>query len=401
MVLSSSVYQQGGKKLLQQLQEQGCHRHRRVFVCHPPTTSAGGRCSSINSMRRFAHSSHGANREYTSKSFASELQNHHRRTNHQHISLVSPACWFLTPLGSQSIVSQSFIYILRRSMSTNNSKDISESSDSSASKASETTVAKLDSAHSNVSESSQLSTETKQQLQKQQEQAHAAAALSAILAANANSKSINTQPGINNVTPGLSPDSHHKPHLADYVSSVANKAHSIGDTVHKGVDVLYHQWYERMEETMMHTVNESNRRRFRIYFFGSIALMIITTYVFGDDIRKAVSAQTADIAKETLENESLKIQTQELAMAVVQTVLNDKEITAHAATFLKEASSAEETQQALLALTLHVLQHPECLEELTRLSKKLITELSNDPVCIDNPINCLKFVKTIFFIRKL
>lgn len=65
-------------------------------------------------------------------------------------------------------------------------------------------------------------------------------------------------------------------------------------------------------------------------------------------------------------------------MAVVQTILNDKEITAHAAAFLKEASTAAETQQALLKLTLHILQHKDTLKELTVLSKGLISNLTND-----------------------
>ncbi len=65
-------------------------------------------------------------------------------------------------------------------------------------------------------------------------------------------------------------------------------------------------------------------------------------------------------------------------MAVVQTILNDKEITAHAAAFLKEASIAPETQQALLELTLHILQHKDTLKELTILSKRLISNLTHD-----------------------
>ena len=91
-----------------------------------------------------------------------------------------------------------------------------------------------------------------------------------------------------------------------------------------------------------------------------------------------LSDQTADLAKETLENESLKVQTQELAMAVVNTVLNDKEVTAHAASFLREASVVPETQQALLQLTLYVLQHPDSLKHFTALTKKLISVLAED-----------------------
>ena len=67
-------------------------------------------------------------------------------------------------------------------------------------------------------------------------------------------------------------------------------------------------------------------------------------------------------------------------MAVVQTVLNDKEVTAHAASFLREASVVPETQQALLELTLHVLQHPDTLNEVAVLVKKLLDVLGNDPV---------------------
>eukprot|EP01035_Chromulina_nebulosa_P018409 gene18409-24112_t len=65
-------------------------------------------------------------------------------------------------------------------------------------------------------------------------------------------------------------------------------------------------------------------------------------------------------------------------MAVVQTILNDKEITSNAAGFLREASSVQQTQQALLQLTIHVLQHPDSLNEVTILAKKLIDNISHD-----------------------
>lgn len=100
--------------------------------------------------------------------------------------------------------------------------------------------------------------------------------------------------------------------------------------------------------------------------------------------------KTAGLAKETLENESLKIQTQELATAVVQTILNDKEITAYAAMFLKEASTTAETQQALLDLTMHVLQHPQTLDEANKLVKKIVVSMGSDKVClVDSSANIL------------
>ena len=69
----------------------------------------------------------------------------------------------------------------------------------------------------------------------------------------------------------------------------------------------------------LHTrINESNQRRFRIVFFTSLIVIVWFVSVFGQRLRKILTEQTAGLAKETLENESLKIQTQELAIAVVQ-----------------------------------------------------------------------------------
>ncbi|KAJ1423706.1 hypothetical protein B484DRAFT_103753 [Ochromonadaceae sp. CCMP2298] len=125
-------------------------------------------------------------------------------------------------------------------------------------------------------------------------------------------------------------------------------------------------------------IHESNQRRFRIILLSSLLLIVWVTAVFGTRIRKAFTEQTAFMARETLENESLKVQTQELATAVVNTILEDREITSQAAAFLKKASTAPETQQALLELTLHVLQHPETLEELTNITQKMIKNLADD-----------------------
>lgn len=85
--------------------------------------------------------------------------------------------------------------------------------------------------------------------------------------------------------------------------------------------------YSEIEHDMMKRINESNQRRFRLFLLSSTLIILWIGVVFGSKIRKMLSDQTAGLAKETLENESLKLQTQELAMAVVQTVLNDKEVT--------------------------------------------------------------------------
>lgn len=155
---------------------------------------------------------------------------------------------------------------------------------------------------------------------------------------------------------------------SDQKSNITSTINYAGDT------------YGEFERTVMERLNESNSRRFRVILTTTVLVIFWVVIVFGARIRKMLTQHTADLAKETLEDESLKIQTQELARAVVQTVLNDKEIAAQAATFLKDASTAPETQQALLKLTIHVLQHPDSLAELTEMIKKIIDHLSTDKV---------------------
>ena len=138
--------------------------------------------------------------------------------------------------------------------------------------------------------------------------------------------------------------------------------------------------YGDLEHILMKRVNESNQKRFRLVLISIVVIVVWVVAVFGKMLRKMLSDETAGLARETLENEALKSQTQELAMAVVQTVLNDSEVNTNAAAFLRGAAAAPETQQALLQLVLHVLQHPESLAEVTVLAKKLIAILATDKV---------------------
>lgn len=136
--------------------------------------------------------------------------------------------------------------------------------------------------------------------------------------------------------------------------------------------------YGDMERVLMARIQESNIKRFRVILISILLVLFWTVAVFGGNIRKMLTDQTAGLARETLENESLKIQTQELATAVVNTVLNDADVTAHAAHFLREASSAPETQEALLKLTIHVLQHKDSLQEVLILVGKVLGNLCKD-----------------------
>lgn len=161
-----------------------------------------------------------------------------------------------------------------------------------------------------------------------------------------------------------------------------HQAHSgFASKIYAAADVK--STYGEIERNVLKRIGDENRTRFRAVLITSIMGIIWTTAIFGDDIRKLLTNQTATLATETLENESLKVQTQELASAVVTTVLNDADVTSKAAQFLKMASTTEETQQALLQLTMHVLQHPDTLEEVTKLGKELVARLAADRDTVD------------------
>jgi len=177
------------------------------------------------------------------------------------------------------------------------------------------------------------------------------------------------------------PDEHHPTHPRQetLVEAASHLTHSVQHNIASTLQFTQ-QRYDEFEKILMERIHEKNQRRVRAYVLGALGFIVWVTVVFGARMRKYFTEQTAGLAKETLENESLKIQTQELATAVVQTILEDKDITNHAATFLKEASTAPETQQALLKLTMHILQHKDTLDELTKMSQKLIKNLANDKV---------------------
>jgi len=136
--------------------------------------------------------------------------------------------------------------------------------------------------------------------------------------------------------------------------------------------------YSDIERSVMSKINEENSTRFRAILVGGTLFILWIGSVFGDDIKKSLIDSTSSIATETLENESLKVQTQELASAVVQTVLNDPEVTSKASNFLQNAAQTPETQKALLDLTLHVLQHPDTIVEVVKLGKELVARLADD-----------------------
>jgi hypothetical protein len=168
--------------------------------------------------------------------------------------------------------------------------------------------------------------------------------------------------------------------------AAAEGAHAAGEKSQTTVQSILEstgEWnkaYVNMEASIMDRVHASNKQRFRVILLTTVVGIIWVGAVFGGKIRSYMSRQTADLAKETLENKSLQIQTQELATAVVQTILNDREVTLRASAFLREAVNTPETRDALLAVLSHVLQHPETKQTLTSLTKAVIADVAADQV---------------------
>mmetsp|Transcript_22940 Transcript_22940/g.29789 ORF Transcript_22940/g.29789 Transcript_22940/m.29789 type:complete len:392 (+) Transcript_22940:77-1252(+) len=126
------------------------------------------------------------------------------------------------------------------------------------------------------------------------------------------------------------------------------------------------------------------QNNFRTVAIGSILITAWLTATFGKQMYNFFTEQTAEVAKETLRQESLQTQTQELATAVVQTLLNDKEVMRNAAAFLREAAGNDETRNALVGLALHILQHPDTLQEAVELGRKVVVHLAKEPSVINN-----------------
>ncbi|CAN0230013.1 unnamed protein product, partial [Discosporangium mesarthrocarpum] len=138
-----------------------------------------------------------------------------------------------------------------------------------------------------------------------------------------------------------------------------------------------------MERTLMSKMHTHDKRQFRA---GALITALFTVWVlsvFGTEIRKYFANQTAEVARETLKHESLQVQTQELATALMQALLNDQEVIGAGALFLREASSNPETQAALVSLAVHVLQHPDTLGEVNILAKKLVKAILADPETLE------------------
>lgn len=140
--------------------------------------------------------------------------------------------------------------------------------------------------------------------------------------------------------------------------------------------------YYDLEHMVMAKINmrEKDQKAFRLGMLAVAISLSTLLYFFGGTIFSKIKEQFTGLFRDTLENKEIKIQAQELATAVVQTVLNDKDVMANAAVFLQTASQTPETQHALQRLAMHVLEHPESIAKLSALAKCLIKDICEDKV---------------------
>ncbi|CAM9089963.1 unnamed protein product [Chrysoparadoxa australica] len=121
-----------------------------------------------------------------------------------------------------------------------------------------------------------------------------------------------------------------------------------------------------------------------VYMLTSALLVVWVMSAFGGQIRSFFGAQTAEVAKEAMRQESIQVQTKELATAVVHTMLTNQEVRVAWTEFLTKAASNPETETALVGLARHVLQHPDTLAEVNKLAVKVVQHLSKNPEVVQD-----------------
>ena len=147
----------------------------------------------------------------------------------------------------------------------------------------------------------------------------------------------------------------------------------------------FHKEFKKLYEIKLKDAAEEGpedmrRRQRRVLFFSLIAYGYFVYQFYGTKFKEYLTDEAVSVIKIILEKESLKDQVQSLSVGVIHALLQDQEVAATAATFLRDAAAVPETQYALVGLTIHVLQHPDTIMEFTLLIKKLIDVLVKDKV---------------------
>ncbi|ETW09772.1 hypothetical protein H310_00254 [Aphanomyces invadans] len=141
----------------------------------------------------------------------------------------------------------------------------------------------------------------------------------------------------------------------------------------------FQQLYLRMQD-----------KPWNMWGLGLLGVGVLGVIAFGPEMRSKMTKTTAEVATETLQNESLQIQTQELASQIVQTVLNDPKVLDQASQFLQKLMAMDATRGAMVQLTSNVLNDPQTLAHVTKLSKQILFNLFQDPATLRQFVDLIK-----------
>lgn len=133
-----------------------------------------------------------------------------------------------------------------------------------------------------------------------------------------------------------------------------------------------------LELVLMRAIHVQSTETFRMLALVLAALGVLA-WVFQDPIVSTLGRRGGDVAAKSLAHEEVQLRAEQVAKAVVHTVLNDPEVLDLATLFLRNILVQEESRAEVARLLRLVLQDPTVKAEIRRLGIWLVQELSNDP----------------------
>ncbi|KAK1942959.1 hypothetical protein P3T76_005596 [Phytophthora citrophthora] len=126
------------------------------------------------------------------------------------------------------------------------------------------------------------------------------------------------------------------------------------------------------------------------WWVGSFVLAGVGLVAFGPELKLGMSKHTAEVASRSLQDETLRGNTRELASQIVQTVLNDPKVLDQASRFLQRLVVMESTREALRALVIHTLNDPLTRTQVAELTKHTVAALMEDPKTLRQLVDLLR-----------
>ncbi|ETN08728.1 hypothetical protein, variant [Phytophthora nicotianae INRA-310] len=126
------------------------------------------------------------------------------------------------------------------------------------------------------------------------------------------------------------------------------------------------------------------------WWMGSLVLGGVGLVAFGPELKLGMSKHTAEVASRSLQDETLRDNTRELASQIVQTVLNDPKVLDQASRFLQRLVVMESTREALRALVIHTLNDPMTRTQVADLTKHTVAALLEDPKTLRQLVDLLR-----------